>query len=71
MQISIEGITAKCFSCGNNEFVALQPRPDALPDRLACDCCCDEVFYDDLRSQIARTAIAERTALSRLKARLE
>jgi hypothetical protein len=66
MQISIGGITAKCFSCGNEEFVPLQPRPDARPDRLVCDCCCHEVFYDDLRSQIGRTAVAQRNVLARL-----
>jgi hypothetical protein len=66
MQISIGGITAKCFSCGNEDFVSLQPRPDVPADRLVCDCCCHEVFYDDLRSQIGRTAVAQRKVLARL-----
>jgi hypothetical protein len=66
MRINIAGITAKCFACGNEDFVPLRPQPDAPGDRLACECCCSEVFYDDLRSQIGRSALAQRKLIKRL-----
>jgi hypothetical protein len=58
MQIDVGGIVAKCFSCGNDDFVVLWPRPDQPADKLACAECCTEVLYDDLLAQIARAAIA-------------
>lgn len=62
MRFDIGGIVAKCFSCGNDEFAALQPDSARGADRLACTCCCTEVVYDDLLSQIGRAALSRRTA---------
>jgi hypothetical protein len=57
MQLNISGIVAKCFSCGCKEFASLRPDAANRSDRLACVRCCAEVVYEDLISQIARTAV--------------
>jgi hypothetical protein len=62
MQLDIGGIVAKCFSCGSNEFASLRPNAADRSDRLACVRCCAELVYEDLLSQIARTAIVRRSA---------
>ena len=56
MHIDIDGMPAKCFVCGNNNFEALRPRAGEPSDKLACTDCCAEVFYDDLLSPIGRVA---------------
>jgi hypothetical protein len=56
MQLDIGGTVAKCFSCGSKEFASLRPSVADGSDRLACVQCCTEVAYDDLLSQIYRTA---------------
>jgi hypothetical protein len=62
MQLDIGGIVAKCFSCGSKEFASLRPNAADRSDRLVCVRCCTEVVYEDLLSQIARTAIGRRSA---------
>lgn len=62
MQLDMGGIVAKCFSCGSKEFASLRPNTADRSDRLACVRCCTEVVYEDLLSQIARTAIVRRSA---------
>ena len=62
MQLDIGGIVAKCFSCGSKEFASLRPNTAGRRDRLACVRCWTEVLYEDLLSQIARAAIARRSA---------
>jgi hypothetical protein len=62
MQLDIGGIVAKCFSCGSKEFASLRPHAAHGHDRLACVRCCSEVVYEDLLSQVARTAIGRRGA---------
>jgi len=62
MQLDIGRIAAKCFSCGSKEFESLRPNAADRSDRLACVRCCTEVVYEDLLSQIARTAIGRRSA---------
>ena len=62
MQLDMGGIVAKCFSCGSKEFASLLPNAADRSDRLACVRCCTEVVYEDLLSQIARTAIGRRSA---------
>ena len=62
MQLDMGGIVAKCFSCGSKEFASLRPNAGDRCDRLACVRCCTEVVYEDLLSQIARTAIRRRGA---------
>ena len=61
MQLDIGGIVAKCFSCGSKEFASLRPHAPHGNDRLACVRCCSEVVYEDLLSQVARTAIGRRS----------
>jgi hypothetical protein len=63
MQLDIGGIVAKCYSCGSKEFASLLPNAADRSDRLACVRCCTEVVYEDLLSQIGRTAIGRRSAL--------
>ena len=60
MQLDISGTVAKCFSCGSREFASLRPNSADRSDRLACVRCCTEVVYEDLLSQMYRTAIANR-----------
>jgi hypothetical protein len=64
MRFDIDGILAKCFSCGGSEFAPLRASPGRPVDTLACTHCCSEIMYDDLLSQIARTAITARSASS-------
>jgi hypothetical protein len=60
MQINFGGICAVCYSCGAEDFAVLRPRPDDAMDKLACTTCSTEVFFDDLRAMIGRTALARR-----------
>jgi hypothetical protein len=62
MQLDIGGIVAKCFSCGSKEFASLLPNAAHRSDRLVCVRCCSEVVYEDLLSQVARTALGRRSA---------
>jgi hypothetical protein len=62
MQLDMGGIVAKCFLCGSKEFASLRPNAADRSDRLACVRCCSEVVYEDLLSQVARTAIGRRSA---------
>lgn len=61
MQLDICGIVAKCFSCGAKEFESLRPHVADRTDRLVCVRCSSEVVYEDLLSQVARTALARRS----------
>jgi hypothetical protein len=58
MRFDIGGISAKCFLCGSNDFESLRSRAGEPSGKLTCTDCCAEVLYDDLLSQICRTAIA-------------
>lgn len=62
MRVDAGGISAKCFVCSSNDFEPLRPRAGEPSDKLACIGCGAKVFYDDLLSQIGRTAIARRKA---------
>lgn len=62
MQLDIGGTVAKCLSCDSKEFASLRPYTAGRKDRLVCVRCWEEVFYEDLRSQIFKRAIAIRSA---------
>ena len=62
MQINVAGMPAECLCCGNSEFAPLRPRPDEHSDKLACEGCGTEVFFDDLLSQVVRATMAKRVA---------
>lgn len=62
MQLHIDGLFATCFSCGSDDFALLRPNPGNQNDLLACARCCTEVSYEELLSQIGRTAVTSKKA---------
>ena len=62
MQLHIDGLFARCFSCGSDDFALLRPNPGNQNDLLACARCCTEVSYEELLSQIGPTAVTNKRA---------
>lgn len=68
MQVRVEDIAAKCFSCGGIEFERIRGMPSNHPDAgYACANCRFETTYGELLLQIANEAMNRAKAAVRAR----